>query len=203
VCVLCTCETLTLDVGLSWLLFGAGVRRVRVEFTPAQDDTRPGGMHGVDTIEVVRYVFNAALVSCAVVWRTSAPILAPCSCWHDCVWNAGSFSLCFTALHCCVVCSHAWYCVVWWPWHSAGCNLTPADGHALACVLSDCAHVQDVDIYCAQQLACLVVLAHVVATGMRGCICVEFELQLCGKPVSWWCYNHQSLGVAAVPCAMP
>ena len=35
VCVLCTCETLTLDVGLSWLLFGAGVRRVRVGFTPA------------------------------------------------------------------------------------------------------------------------------------------------------------------------
>jgi len=35
VCVLCTCETLTWDVWLSWRLFGAGVRRVRVGFTPA------------------------------------------------------------------------------------------------------------------------------------------------------------------------
>jgi len=35
VCVLCTCGTLTWDVWLSWRLFGAGVRRVRVGFTPA------------------------------------------------------------------------------------------------------------------------------------------------------------------------
>ena len=85
VCVLCTCGTLTLDVWLSWLLFGAGVRRARFVFTPAQDGTRPGGMHDVDTIEVARYVFGATLLSCAVVWRTSASILAPfCSCWREC-----------------------------------------------------------------------------------------------------------------------
>ena len=66
------------------------------------------------------------------------------------------------------------------------CDLTPADGHALARVLSDCAHMQDVDIGGTQHLACLVVLALVVATGMRGCVCVEFELQLCDNPVSWW-----------------
>ena len=133
-------------------------------------------MHGVDKIAVVRYVFKAALVSCAVVWRTSTSILGACSCCHECVGNAGSFLLCFPALHCCVVCSHAWYCVVWCPWHSTDCNLTPADGHALARVLSDCAHMQDVDISGTQHLACLVVLAHVVATDMRGCVCVEFEL---------------------------
>jgi len=63
VCVLCTCGTLTLDVWLSAVW--AGVRRAWLGFTPAQDDTRPGGMHGVDTIDVATYVFGAALLLCA------------------------------------------------------------------------------------------------------------------------------------------
>ena len=79
-------------------------------------------MHGVDKIAVVRYVFKAALVSCAVVWRTSAAILAPCSCWRECAGTQDRSGC--VSLRCTVVLFVLMRGIVWYGGYGIGQTAT-------------------------------------------------------------------------------